>query len=319
METDGFDPLSLLRPRRKIVGMSAVLLPFTDSGAVDWGGFERHLARTVDAGLTPAVNMDTGFAALLRPEERRRALQIAQNSLHGAEFIAGAFVSDQPGDPFNLTAYRASIEEIEAVGGTPILFPSYGMNQQDGSTIVASFEAIADKCRRFYAFELGEMFLPSGRIYPLNAFERLLQIPNCIGLKHSSLRRDLEWARLMIRDRVRPHFRLLTGNDLAIDMVMYGSDYLLGLSTLDPRAFAKRDASWEAGDSAFYKLNDLLQYLGFLAFRAPTPAYRHTAAQFLKLRGWITCDATHPESPQRPESDLHLLRDIAERLIVLTH
>ena len=31
---------------------------------------------------------------------------------------------------------------------------------------------------------------------------------------------------------------VLTGNDLAIDMVMYGSDYLLGLSTFAPEAFA---------------------------------------------------------------------------------
>ena len=33
---------------------------------------------------------------------------------------------------------------------------------------------------------------------------------------------------------VRPDFLVLTGNDLAIDMVMYGSDYLLGLSTFAP-------------------------------------------------------------------------------------
>ena len=30
---------------------------------------------------------------------------------------------------------------------------------------------------------------------------------------------------------LRPEFMVLTGNDLAIDMVMYGSDYLLELNT----------------------------------------------------------------------------------------
>jgi hypothetical protein len=35
---------------------------------------------------------------------------------------------------------------------------------------------------------------------------------------------------------------------------------------------------------------------------------------FLKLRGWIGCDATHPHSARRPESDREVLRDIAARL-----
>ncbi len=45
----------------------------------------------------------------------------------------------------------------------------------------------------------------------------------------------IEWSRLALRDRIRPEFKIFNGNDLAIDMVMYGSDYLLGLSPL-PRS-----------------------------------------------------------------------------------
>ena len=102
--------------------------------------------------------------------------------------------------------------------------------------------------------------------------------------------------------------------DLAIDMVVYGSDYLLGLSTFAPDVFAKRDLAWATGDPAFYELNDLLQYLGFLAFRPPVPAYKHSAAMFLKLRGWLGCDDTHPKSTKRPDSDREILADIVKRL-----
>ena len=132
----------------------------------------------------------------------------------------------------------------------------------------------------------------------------------CLGAKHSSLRRDLEWQRLALRDAVRPDFKVFTGNDLAIDMVMYGSDYLLGLSTFAPDWFARRDRYWAAGDPRFYEANDLLQYLGCFAFREPVPAYKHSAAQFLTLRGWLACDATHPRSPRRPASDVEVLRGI---------
>jgi hypothetical protein len=124
----------------------------------------------------------------------------------------------------------------------------------------------------------------------------------------------LEWQRLVLRNETRTDFMVFTGNDLAIDMVMYGSDYLLGLSTFAPDAFAVRDKMWETGDPRFYELNDLLQYLGFLTFRGPVPAYKHSAAQFLKLKGWIKTNKTHPKSPERPESDIPLLQDIANRI-----
>jgi hypothetical protein len=124
----------------------------------------------------------------------------------------------------------------------------------------------------------------------------------------------LEWERLRARNELRPDFRVLTGNDLAIDMVMYGSDYLLGLSTFCPDLFAQRDQMWLQGDASFYELNDILQYLGFFAFRNPTSAYKHNAAMFLHQRGWIESDLTHPKSPRRPASDREVLYEIGRQL-----
>jgi dihydrodipicolinate synthase/N-acetylneuraminate lyase len=162
------------------------------------------------------------------------------------------------------------------------------------------------------------MFHPAGRVFPLDVFRRVLEIPAVVGLKHSSLDRAAEWERLAVRDAHRPEFLLLTGNDLAIDMVVYGSDYLLGLSTFAPDGFAARDRAWRDGDEArFWVFNDVLQYLGQLAFRDPVPGYRHDAAMFLALRGWIGTDRTHPQSPMRPESDRVLLAEIADRIEAL--
>jgi dihydrodipicolinate synthase/N-acetylneuraminate lyase len=314
MSEPPLDPVKMLRPRRRIAGASAVLLPFTAGGAIDWPAFAAHAARTADASLTPAVNMDTGYVNLLDEPTRREVLEQTRRALAGRPFLAGAFVADRPGDPFGRDTYLREVEAITARGGTPVLFQSYGLTGQAGDDVVASYAEIGRHCDRFVAFELGPMFAPFGAIYPLEVYRGLLGIRQCIGAKHSSLRRDLEWRRLALRDAVRPDFRVLTGNDLAIDMVMYGSDYLLGLSTFAPDLFGRRDASWEAGDPAFYELNDQLQYLGFLAFRDPVPAYKHSAAMFLHLRGWAACDATHPGSPRRPDSDYPLLRDVGRRL-----
>ncbi len=303
-----------IRYGRTIHGMSAVLLPMLSPNEVDWTGFANHFQRTVDAGLVPAVNMDTGYGNLLSPELRTEVLRVSKATAAGMPFLAGAYVGDHPGSPLNLDAYRQRIDELQKYGGTPIVFQSFGLTEQTPIDIIDAYTKLGHHAGAFYAFELGKMFAPFGAIYDLEVYEQLIQIPQCLGAKHSSLQRDLEWQRLNLRDRVRPEFRLLTGNDLAIDMVMYGSDYLLGLSTFAPEAFAKRDAMWAEGNPDFYELNDLLQYLGFFAFRSPVPAYKHSAAQFLKLRGWIETSLTFPGSPQRPESDVSILEEILGRM-----
>lgn len=311
------EPLMMLKPHRKITGISAILLPFTGDGAVDWDGFCVHVARTAAAGLTPAVNMDTGYVNLLDDATRQAVLKRTNETLAGGAFVAGAFVADRPGDTWNVDAYRRQIDLIQRCGGTPIIFQSYGLTGQSPAQIVASYAELGRDCPRFLAFELGTMFAPLGQIYDLETYAELLDVPQCIGAKHSSLSRALEWERLQLRDERRPDFKVFTGNDLAIDMVMYGSDYLLGLSTFAPDVFARRDAMWACGDPGFYELNDLLQYLGFFAFRAPVPAYKHSAAQFLKLRGWLKSDAPHPLGERRPDSDIAILHDIGRCLGVV--
>jgi dihydrodipicolinate synthase/N-acetylneuraminate lyase len=303
-----------LRPGRTILGISAVLLPFTPAGDVDWTGFETLLADTVTAGLVPAVNMDTGYVQLLDPPTRARVLECAAAATGPRGFVAGAFVADEPGAPFLADSYLDALDAVTTAGGTPVVFPSYGLNALDDAGWVAAHEAFG---QRFIGFELGPMFVPYGRIYSLSAYEALLGVPSCIGAKHSSLSRAAEWDRLAVRDRVRPDFHVFTGNDLAIDMVCYGSDYLLGLSAFAPAAFATRDRMWAEGDRAFHELNDLLQYLGAFAFRAPVPAYRHDAALFLQLRGRIASDATPAGALRRDESDRAVLADIATRLEAL--
>ncbi len=301
-----------VRARRSIRGYSAVLLPFGPGGEPDWRGFESHLRRTRETGLTPAVNLDTGHVGRIGGAARTRVLDVAREG--GGPFLAGAGVHDGPGAAFDPGGYAAEMERVEKVGGTPVVLPSHGLGALDPAAWVTAHRRLAEGSDAFFALEMGAMFVPCGRIYPLEAYRGLLGIPQCIGAGHASLRRAPEWERLLLRDRHRPEFMVLSGNELAIDMVMYGSDYLLGLSTFAPDLFARRDAFWRAGQPDFHELNDALQSLGAFAFRPPVPAHPHSAAQFLALRGWIDHDATHPGSPRRRDGDLEVLAGIAARL-----
>src|SRR5687768_7753274 len=158
------DPLKMIRPRRKITGLSAILLPFTESGDIDWRGFAAHCVRTADAGLTPAINMDTGFGNLLAPQQKTEVLDATRAALGGRSFVAGAFVTDAPGATFDTECYKREVGDIVARGGTPVICQSYGLTGLPEAELLAAYETIGRECDSFIAFELGTMFAPFGKI-----------------------------------------------------------------------------------------------------------------------------------------------------------
>jgi 4-hydroxy-tetrahydrodipicolinate synthase len=306
------------QPRRKVQGIAAALLPFEANGRVAVEAFHKRLRATHRAGLMNAVNMDTGYVNLLSQEERLRVLRWAREALGGnVPFVAGAYIEGQNGDI--VTLYRKQIDAIVAHDGIPILFQTHRLHGNSPAEKAAVYAAASQGYLQVLAFELGPMFAANGEIFDEETIRRLMDIPEIKGLKHSSLDRLTELRRLELRDAQRPDFRIYTGNDLGIDMIEYGSDYLLGLATFTPEKFAERDRQWANDDPAYYALSDALQYLGNVAFRDPVPAYKHSAAVFLQLTGRIPTSLTHAKSTKRPEWEAEILRDCARRLGLELH
>ncbi len=303
------------RPRthRKVQGIAAALLPFESDGRIAVEAFQRHLIATQRTGLTNAVNMDTGYVNFLSETEKVNVLRWTREALgRDAPFVAGAYIEGQEGPAAKL--YRKQIEVIVGYGGTPILFQTSQLHGKSAQEKSETYREACRGCPGVLAFELGKMFAPNGEIFDTETFLRLLEIPEIVGLKHSSLDRLVEFDRLALRDAHRPDFRIYTGNDLGINMIEYGSDYLLGVATFAPGKFAERDYFWETADSRYFALSDSLQHLGNVAFREPVSAYKHSAAIFLHLTGRIPSDQTHPRSPQRPIWEVELMRDCVRRL-----
>lgn len=302
-----------IRPGRRIHGIAAALLPYRADGTIAADDYVRHLRDTHAAGLMNAVNMDTGYVNLLTDMEKERVLELAASALGpGTPFVAGAYIEGQEGDIVAL--YRREIERIQRSGGTPILFQTARLHGLSPADKAAVYAEVCKDVPEVLAFELGRMFAPNGEIWDEETFLRILEIPAIKGAKHSSLSKVEELKRLALRDRHRPEFRVYTGNDLGIDMIEHGSDYLLGLATFHPEAFAARDRAWEAGEVAYLELKEALQYLGNVAFREPVPAYKHSAAVFLRLRGKIESDTPHLRCPRRPDWEAAILGDCRRRL-----
>ncbi len=307
------DIIGRLRPRRKVQGIAAALLPFNADGSIAVGAFQKHVRATHQAGLINAVNMDTGYVNYLTEAERLQVLQWSREALGtGITFVAGAYIEGLDGDVVSL--YRQQIDQIVAHGGIPIIFQTARLLGRKSQQKINVYRGACRGYQEVLGFELDPVFAPNGEIFDDQTVCGLLEIPELKGLKHSSLDRLQELQRLALRDAVRPDFRIYTGNDLGINMIEYGSDYLLGLATFAPDKFAERDLLWETGEPAYYELSDSLQHLGNVAFRAPVPAYKHSAATFLHLRGLVPSPRTHPRAPVRPAWEADILRDCAERL-----
>ena len=299
--------------RRKVHGIAAALLPYEANESVAVEAFRQHLIATHQAGLMNAVNMDTGYVNYLSEPEKRDVLRWTVEALgKNVPFVAGAYIENQTGDIVAL--YRQRMDSIVQAGGIPIMFQTARLHALSSKEKAAVYQAACQGYPHVLAFELGTMFAPNGEIFDEDTVRRLMDIPEIKGMKHSSLDRLVELKRLALRDQQRPEFRIYTGNDLGINMIEYGSDYLLGLASFAPEKFAERDRLWEAGDPAYYALSDALQYLGNVAFRPPVPAYKHSAAVFLHMAGRIPTDRVHPQNPKRPDWEADILRDCASRL-----
>jgi dihydrodipicolinate synthase/N-acetylneuraminate lyase len=301
------------KPGRKVQGVAAALLPYEPSGKIAVASFQQHIIATYRAGLVNAVNMDTGYVNYLTSAEKLEALRWTRDALpEGVPFVAGAYIQDQSEDLVQL--YRKEMDAIVEMGGIPIVFQTAKLHGASAKEKAEIYQKISLGYPAVLAFELGPMFAANGEIWDEDTVRRVMDIPEIKGMKHSSLDRLTELSRLALRDTHRPDFKIYTGNDLGIDMIEYGSDYLLGLATFAPEKFAERDRLWESGDTAYYALSDALQYLGNVAFRHPVPAYKHSAAVFLHSQGRIPSDLPHPQSPKRPAWEADILQDCARRL-----
>ena len=67
--------VSRIKPGRQVQGAAAALLPFEGDGRIAVDAFQSHVAATHRAGLTNAVNMDTGYTNYLNAAEKGDVLR----------------------------------------------------------------------------------------------------------------------------------------------------------------------------------------------------------------------------------------------------
>lgn len=309
-------PLTLalrhLTPSRTIDGSAALPVWMGASGRLDLPGLADRLQATFAAGLTPAVNLFAGSVERLALDQRIDVLATAAGVARGRRFIAGTLPTDDAA-PLAVR-YGRAVDAVARQGGTPVLLPIRELATQDGDALAHLWRQATAGHRGVLVIEMAPAFGSPAPLYSTDVVPRLLDVASLGGLVHASLDRGAEWARVEARDVARPDFRIYSGHERALDMVSYGSDYLLAGAGCAPEAFAARDRAWRRGEAIGFELNDALQALGALLYRAPVDGARHGALQWLQARGLVDHATAVPGIALRPDADLALYRELSTRL-----
>jgi hypothetical protein len=301
-----------LTPSRTIDGAAALPVWLGASGRLDLPGLAARLQETFAAGLTPAVNLFAGSVDRLGHEQRIDVLATAAGVARGRRFIAGTLPTE---DAAPLSArYGRAVDAVVRQGGTPLLLPIGELAALDGDALAHLWRQATAGHRGVLVIEMAAAFDAPAPLYTADLVTRLLDVASLGGLVHASFDRGAEWARIEARDVARPDFRIYSGHERALDMVTFGSDYLLATAGCAPEAFAARDRAWRQGAPVGFELNDALQALATLLYRAPIDGARHGALQWLRARGLVDHASPAPGVALRPESDLALYHEIHTRL-----
>lgn len=312
-------PLTLalrhLTPSRTIDGAAALPVWLAPSGRLDLAGLAARLEATFAAGLTPAVNLFAGGIDLLSLDERIDVLTTAAGVARGRRFITGALPTTDAA-PLAIR-YGRAVDAVVRQGGTPLLLPIAELGALDGDALAHLWRQATVGHRGVLVVETAAEFGMPSPLYAPDVMTRLIDVASLGGLVHASLDREAEWARIEARDIARPEFRIYSGHERALDMVSYGSDYLLGTAGCAPEAFAARDRAWRDGAARGYDLNDALQCLGSLLYRMPLNGARHAAVQWLEARGLVRGVRPLSGAALRPDTDVALYREVGDRLDLL--
>ena len=199
---------------------TALITPFTPSGAIDEPSIRRLAARQVDAGVHFVVPCGTtGETPTLSGDERRRVVALVAEAVDGrALVLAGAGGYD------TRSVIRAVAEFAEAgAHGILSVTPYYNKPSQEG--LFQHYRAIAEST----SLPIIVYNVPgrTGCNVEPATLARLAEIPNIVGVKEASgnMTQMVEIRRLLPRE-----FLVLSGDDaLALPLMAVGGSGVISV------------------------------------------------------------------------------------------
>ena len=199
---------------------TALITPFTTSGAIDETAIRLLATRQVDAGVHFVVPCGTtGETPTLSSEERRRVVALVAEAVDGrAMVLAGA-------GGYDTRAVVRAVAEFEQAGAHGILSvtPYYNKPSQDG--LLQHYRTIAESTT--LPIIIYNVPGRTGCNVEPATLVRLAEVPNIIGVKEASgnMTQMVEIRRLVPRE-----FLVLSGDDaLALPLMAVGGSGVISV------------------------------------------------------------------------------------------
>jgi len=237
---------------------TALVTPFTSSGAVDEGSLRRLIERQIADGVRLLVPCGTtGESATMTEEEDRRVIEITVEGARGsARVIAGT----------GSNATAAAIEYSRAareLGADAVLVvaPYYNKPTQEG--LYAHFRAVAEAVSDLPVVIYNVPGRTAANITATTTLRLAREVQNIVATKEAS--GDLAQIMAVLRERPQ-NFRVLSGDDaLTLALIALGADGLISVASNEAPALMSRmvdlalAGDWSEARELHYKLLPLME------------------------------------------------------------
>ena len=221
---------------------TALITPFTRTGALDEAGIKRLARRQIDAGIHFLVPCGTtGETPTLSPNERRRVVELVVEEAAGAvPVVAGA-------GGYDTKEVAHAAREMQQAGATALLSVTPYYNKPTPEGLFAHFSTVADATP--LPIILYNVPSRTGCNIDAATCARLATIPTVVAVKEASgnIQQMVEICRAVPKD-----FLVLSGDDaLTLPLMSVGGQGIISVASNEiPAEMVKMVEAAERGDFA---------------------------------------------------------------------
>lgn len=288
---------------------AATICPLQTDGSIDESVLARHLRNVAEAdGMTGLlINGHAGENFMLSREEKRRVVELARAACpKDTVLICGIHAED------SLEAQR-HVEDAEAAGADAVLiFPPFSWGLSQDADIALRHHRIATDTTTLPLF-LYQAGVRAGTLaYTPDVLERLVQLPNVIGIKEGSWETSAYEAHQRLVQRVAPHVLMMASGDehLFSCFALGTAGSQVSLACVVPEFITGLYRAVQAGDLAGARAwNDRIYPLAKAVYG--TAPGGHASARLkacLKLLGRIPDDRMRAPMGPLPIEEVEMLR-----------
>ncbi len=291
----------------------ATVLPFEESGEIDWGSFDRLLRYcAVPDGISAVfVNGHAGEGAGLSAEERRRVIEFTREFLKGGKPLLAGVI------PYSTAEAIAQAKDAKAAGAdVAVLFPPptfAGGGARTPTVPLAYVKAVLEEAD--IPVSIFQYPLASGCGYTTETLVEMARLPGVLSIKEGSgtmTAYEDNWRRVK---GAAPDVSILPSNfDWFLALGAVGADGILsGLASLTPHFLIDLWRAAQAEDLAGMRnASDRLYPIVRNIYGAPPFMDCHTRIKAgLKHLGIIDCALPRPPLlPVSREIDAEVVRTV---------